>query len=735
MNVFLTKFAVAICIAFFFIAINYADAQEGPGGLLTDLIPPVSLAGKKKAAKYPRIHSTSPFFSWTVPGTKLGAHQLSYRILVADAVGEIEKNNGNIWDSKEVHSSNSVAVPYTGPSLQPDKIYYWKVRSMTSAASQGGWSDIVAFKTSSDLKPYAAAWQELEKTTQYPVSLQNNNDHTLLADFGRDAFSQLRLKLYSAAGHDTVTVQLGEVISGKQIHANPGGTIRFQEIRLPLEQGTFDYEVKTRPDQRNTGPAAIKMPEYIGEVFPFRYVSIRGYKGHLQKEDISRQMVHYPFDDKAAYFKSSDTLLNAIWELCRYSMKATSFAGIYVDGDRERIPYEADALINQLGHYGTDREFSMARRSLEYLLQYPTWPTEWILQAPIIAWNDYLYTGDNRVLQSNYDLLKSRTLLQLRDSTGLISTAVGQDENFSKSIHFKGKIRDIVDWPVPETDGFIFCKYNAVVNAYHYQALILMEKIASALDKTPDRLLFSKLSKQLKETYNRYFLDKSRGIYKDGDTTAHASLHANMFALHFGLVPAEMRNSVADFIVSKGMACSVYGAQFLMDALYDAGRQDAALSLLTSRDERSWYNMIRVGSTITLEAWDNKFKPNQDWNHAWGAAPANIIPRRLMGVMPMKPGFQIFSVRPQTGVLKYAESLIPTIRGSIKVRVENGEAYRLILTVPANSSAMVALPVIEGKNIVRLNGKMIKARQHTSDRYAEIAVGPGNHDFTITAAL
>ena len=29
--------------------------------------------------------------------------------------------------------------------------------------------------------------------------------------------------------------------------------------------------------------------------------------------------------------------------------------------------------------------------------------------------------------------------------------------------------------------------------------------------------------------------------------------------------------------------------------------------------------MIRVGSTITLEAWDNKFKPNQDWNHAWGA--------------------------------------------------------------------------------------------------------------------
>lgn len=56
--------------------------------------------------------------------------------------------------------------------------------------------------------------------------------------------------------------------------------------------------------------------------------------------------------ERAAYFRCSDDTLNRIWELCRYSMKATSFTGYYVDGDRERIPYEADALINQLGRYG-----------------------------------------------------------------------------------------------------------------------------------------------------------------------------------------------------------------------------------------------------------------------------------------------------------------------------------------------------------------------------------------------
>ena len=114
------------------------------------------------------------------------------------------------------------------------------------------------------------------------------------------------------------------------------------------------------------------------------------------------------------------------------------------------------------------------------------------------------------------------------------------------------------------------------------------------------------------------------------------------------------------------MACSVYGSQFLMDGLYEAGEADYALQLLTSDAERSWYNMIRVGSTISLEAWDDKYKPNQDWNHAWGAAPANIIPRRLMGVVPTEPGFSRIEIRPQPAGLEKASLRIPTIRGDVE---------------------------------------------------------------------
>ena len=74
----------------------------------------------------------------------------------------------------------------------------------------------------------------------------------------------------------------------------------------------------------------------------------------------------------------------------------------------------------------------------------------------------------------------------------------------------------------------------------------------------------------------------------------------------------------------------MYGSQFLLDAVYKAHDAEHGLQLLTSTGSRGWYNMIRAGSTITMEAWDDKYKPNQDWNHAWGAVPANIIPRYLV---------------------------------------------------------------------------------------------------------
>ena len=534
-----------------------------------------------------------------------------------------------------------------------------------------------------------AAQDFLVKEAQHPLSVSSLADGTLQADFGRVAFGQLDIRLTSLTGRDTVVLHLGERAIDGRIWRIPTTTVRYRRQVLPLQKGTHTYSFTIEPDKRNTGRDAIKMPAAIGEVLPFRWLEVENYGRKLRAKDIVRYAVHVPFRDDAADFRCSNDTLNRLWDLCKYTVKATSFTGYYVDGDRERIPYEADALINQLCHYGADASFEPARRTLTHLLEHPTWPTEWILQAIPIAWNDWMFSGDDSFVREHYALLKARTLLVLRTDNGLISTTTGlQTPEFLASINRTAPIRDIVDWPHTggtglakgqggEDDGYVYTDCNTVVNAWFYHALVLMEEMARHLGYSEDADVFNEAAAKVKEVFDNQLYDPARGVYVDGLGTDHAALHANMFPLLFGLVPPERQEGVVAFIRSRGMACSVYGAQFLLDALYQAGEADYALSLLTSDSVRSWYNMLRVGSTLTLEAWDDSFKPNQDWNHAWGAAPGNILPFRLMGFQPLDPGCTRVRIHPQLASLKWARATIPTALGPvrIRVRVRNGQPH------------------------------------------------------------
>jgi len=300
-----------------------------------------------------------------------------------------------------------------------------------------------------------------------------------------------------------------------------------------------------------------------------------------------------------------------------------------------------------------------------------------------------------------------------------------------------------VDWPQTgilglgknepgETDGFIFQNVNTVVNAYHFQAVSQLVQIAKVLNQTADEQKFAALAVKLKAAFNEKLLDKKRGVYSDGIGTDHASLHANMFPLTFGLVPEKYISRVNSFVQSRGMACSVYGSQFLMDAIYDGNNSAYGLELLSSTSERSWYNMIRVGSTISLEAWDNKYKPNQDWNHAWGAAPANIIPRKLMGIEPLEPGFRKIRIKPQPASLEHAEIKCPTIRGDVLMSFKNQpqQSFSMNLTIPANTIADVYLPFWSKSQKVTLNGNAVKYRQEGNFVVVE-GVGSGVTSFEV----
>ena len=694
---------------------NMSTAQP-PTGLMVDLL---------SAPETGLLHNRQPRFSWIVNDTAPNAHQVARRIIVASTLEKCFRGEGDYWDSGEPDPGalwrsdpRSLHVPYEGKPLESHRTYYWKVRTWNAPGNLSPWSLPQAFHTGELKEDRPVDGLPLAVTPVSPSSMVHTGPESCFIDFGKAAFGTIVLDLDSATER-TIEIHLGEVLeAANRIHRNPGGSRRYQMIPLSLKPGKHRYQVVIPTDDRNTGELAIRMPEDLFEVYPFRYCEIRGFQGALLPEMVTQLTVHYPFDDEAASFRSSSRVLNDVWELCKYSMKATSFCGYYVDGDRERIPYEADAYINQLGDYCVDRDYAMARRTHEHLILQPTWPTEWILDSVLIAWNDYLYTGDPSSLEFHYNNLKAKSLTDLAREDGLI-TLENMSESVMESIHFAGKslemwphgLRNIVDWPQSERDNFDDRFLNSVVNAFHYRAVILMAEIARAVGHAEDARAYRERAVRIKDSFHKTFIDPGSGLVLDGEGSHHSSLHANMFALAFDLVPAESKTAVLQHIRSKGMACSVYGSQFLLEALYAASDADTALALLTSTGERSWAHMIYdVGTTITLEAWDDRFKPNQDWNHSWGAAPANIIPRHLMGIQPLKPGFEEILIKPQPGSLEWAECTQPTIRGPVTVRFNNrpGKGLHLQIETPANTITRVMMPASDsGSATVIVDGQAV----------------------------
>jgi len=692
------------------------------------------------------IRNASPTFGWIFNSCEKDCCQEAYQVLVSSNLENINADRGDLWDTGRVASGNSINIRYEGEALQSDSSCFWKVRTWDPKGCVSPYSEVQTFKTGQLTKEHYTERYPLQKREVLPSRVVRKSSDCYFVDFGRAAFGTLRFEAKSPEDGLEVEIHLGEASDGENsVDRTPIGSVRYRKIGLVLRKGRHEYEARIPPDERNTRPGAIRMPEETGEVLPFRYCELVGCPVETAISSIRQIVVTHPFDDSASDFCCSDPILNDVWDFCKYSIKATSFCGVYVDGDRERIPYEADAYINQLGHYCVDREFTMARSSHEYLIQHPTWPTEWILHSVPMAWADYMHAGEKSSLERYYRDLQAKTLSALAREDGLISVHTGRvTEDLLASIHFKGELRDIVDWPqgdvlgltggYGETDGYEFVPVNTVVNAFHYRNLVLMERIALVLGKKEDAIQYADRAQRVKTTINEKLVDSRSGLYVDGEGTGHSSLHANMFPLAFGVVPEEKAGAVVDFVKGRGMACSVYGAQYLLEALFESGEDEYAISLLDSTGERSWAHMIYdLGSTITLEAWDAKYKPNLDWNHAWGAAPANIIPRYLLGVQPLEPGFGKIRIKPQPGNLEWASLDLPTIRGTIHVDLnqKRGAFFRLSVNIPANTTAEVWLPRLGTQGtFLAIDGTKTDARAEGA-WFILPNVGSGGHNFEV----
>ena len=477
-------------------------------------------------------------------------------------------------------------------------------------------------------------------------------------DFGKAAFGTLDIEI-EADGPTFVEAVIGECLKDGKIDREPGEWRYSCVKRIPIPRrgrAVYRFPIALRPPCR---PGALISPLPGEEIAPFRYAEVTGdckVHGFVRHEVFPEE-----FHDEDSHFVCSDERLNRLWEFCKYSIKATAAFGLFVDGERERQPYEGDDFVNQLGWFCCCADHRIPRDTITYLFKYPTWPTEYQLLMPVLVRDYLLYTGDRASVDEWLPLLEN----------SLLEKWVGEDLLLYAD---ERNPKDIVDWPIGERDDYEFGATNLVPNCFRYGSLLAMAELTG-------KEVYREKAAALRAAIRSAMLtDKG---FVDSPGSAHTALHSRFFPLFWGVgTPEECTPGMA----GAGMRCSVYGAQYFLSTMFMNGMEQEAMELLRNEGKRGWLNMITQGSTITMEAWGNEYKKNQDWNHAWGAAPCNLIPRYVAGVRPVEPGFSKFVVDPHPADLGSFSLRVP-IAGGRTIEVDYADR-KLKITVPVHSTAL-----------------------------------------------
>jgi alpha-L-rhamnosidase len=130
---FLTFF---LCFGFLFFSV-YAEDLPGPQ-------PPGNLRCEYLTNPL-GIDMQKPRFSWIPEHAGRGQKQSAYQIVISTSP---EPQEGDIWDSDKVVSSQTAQIEFSGNDLESNRSYYWKVRYWDAEDTPSPYSPISRFDTS-----------------------------------------------------------------------------------------------------------------------------------------------------------------------------------------------------------------------------------------------------------------------------------------------------------------------------------------------------------------------------------------------------------------------------------------------------------------------------------------------------------------------------------------------------------------------------------------------------------
>ncbi|MFN8356081.1 MAG: family 78 glycoside hydrolase catalytic domain [Spirosomataceae bacterium] len=559
----------------------------------------------------------------------------------------------------------------------------WKNASNRAAPS----TNIV----SQALRPIRAAEEIL------PQKLTKLNDTTYVFDLGRNISGVSR---FTVSGKEGTVIKLRHAerlyANGHTDLSNIDAHYRPTDDKDPFQTDIFILSGKSKESFQ---------PRFNYKGFQFVEV-ISNAPLTLSKEDLKGYFIHSDVEP-VGVVASSNTTLNKIWKATNNSY-LSNLVGYPTDcPQREKNGWTGDAQIAiETGLYNFDgitvyekwladhRDEQQPNGVLPAIIPTSGWGyhwangPDWTSTIAIIPWNLYLFYGDTKALEDNYDNIK-RYVDHLDElyPTGLTTWGLG-------------------DWiPVKSVSPV-----ELTSTAYYYTDALILAKTAKLFGKTTDYEKYSALATKIKEAFNTKYLNRATGIYNNGLQT---ELSVPLF---WGLVPDKMKQKVADKLAERVQADGLHldvgllGTKAILQALSDNGYADMAYTLATQETFPSWGWWIVNGATTLYENWPIDAKSDISMNHIMFGEIGAWFYKALGGIKPNPDavGFKDVILEPHfVNGLNQCKAEHNGRFGVIKsswTKTDSNISYKI--SVPTNSTATVRLPKIEGKKWY-LNGKLL----------------------------
>jgi len=537
---------------------------------------------------------------------------------------------------------------------------------------------------------------KLATRPQSPVSITKEGDASLI-DFGKETFGYIHL--HGIKGKGKINVIYGE----SKEEANSDSEA------ITLDRLYFNNDVNT------------------DSILPlskaFRYIKLETSDG-ITVDSVSMLYEYADIKDKGN-FRCSDTLINKIYDVSKYTLHLNT-REFFIDGiKRDRWVWSGDAYQSYLMNYYLMNDNETVKRTIyalrgkdpvtSHINTIMDYTFYWFLSI----YDYYMYSGDTSFIKQNYPRMKTLMdfCLSRRNNDGLMEGKPGDwiFIDWANGLSKKGEV---------SFEQMLFCR-----------SLETMALCAKINNDVKDAGLYTNLAKDVKQKLFAYYWNNQKKALVhsriNGVATENVTRYANMFGIFFNYFTPKQEQEIETSVLLNDNVQKIttpYMRFYELEALCALGDQQLVLKEMKDY----WGGMLKLGATSFWEEYDSSKHGVENYAmygrafgkslcHAWGASPIYLLGKYYLGVSPTSPGYATYKVQPSLGGLKWMEGTVPTPHGKIQLRCDQ-------TTIKIKASEGEGTLRIKSKTVPK--GNNIKAKRVSVNLY-DINIQP-NLNYTIT---